>query len=117
MGRDVRGPFILGCRSHEGQRARVNRTLTRERRAHRESLMLIARSPTDCDRLFATNVAAGDLAGLLSLYEPTACLVQRDGTVAHGHDALRTVLASLVAHRTEMRMEIRRVIDGGDIAA
>jgi hypothetical protein len=79
--------------------------------------MRIARTAEECDRLFAAFVKDGHLDGLVSLYERGACLVQRDGTVAVGHDQLRSALATLTTDRTEMRMRIVQVVTCDDVAA
>ena len=38
-----------------------------------------ARTPEECDALFAVNINRGDLEGLVALYEPKASLVQQEG--------------------------------------
>jgi len=73
-----------------------------------------ARTPEDCDRLFAEHVNAGDLEALLALYEPGCSLVQADGGVATGHAAIREVLGRLVAMRPAIRTEIVKVVRTGD---
>jgi uncharacterized protein (TIGR02246 family) len=70
----------------------------------------IARTAEECDRLFAEFVRAADLDGLVSLYEPAACMVHRDGTVATGHDQLRNGLSRLTSEPTEIRVRIVKVI-------
>lgn len=67
--------------------------------------------------MFAAFVTDGDLDGLVSLYERGACLVQRDGTVAIGHDQLRRALSSLTTERTEIRMRIAQAIVCDGVAA
>ena len=72
-----------------------------------------ARTPEDCDRLFAEHVNAGDLEALLALYEPGCSLVRADGGVATGHAAIREVLGRLVAMRPAIRTEIVKVVRMG----
>ena len=79
--------------------------------------MGIARTAEECERLFAAFVKDADLDGLVSLYERGACLVQRDGTVAVGHDQLRRALSTLTTERTEIRMRIVQVVTCDDVAA
>ena len=79
--------------------------------------MRTARRAEECDELFAAFVRSGDLDGLLSLYEPDACLVQRDGTVVAGMDELRKTLSVLTAEPTEMRMHVLKVVGCGGLAA
>ena len=75
---------------------------------------MTARTPEDCDRLFAEHVNAGDLEALLALYEPGCSLVQADGGVATGHAAIREVLGRLVAMRPTIRTEIVKTVRTGD---
>jgi uncharacterized protein (TIGR02246 family) len=75
---------------------------------------MTARTPEDCDRLFAEHLNAGDLEALLALYEPGCALVQADGGVATGHAAIREVLGRLVAMRPTIRTEIVKVVRAGD---
>ncbi len=52
-----------------------------------------ARTPGDCDRLFAEHVNAGDGEAVVALYEEGGSFVQHDGGVATGHAAIRGVIA------------------------
>ncbi|SRR5579862_3930803 len=73
-----------------------------------------ARSPEDCDRLFAECASSGDLKGLVALYESRASLVRVDGGVATGHDAIRQSLGELTAMQPRLRMNIVKVVKAGD---
>ena len=73
-----------------------------------------ARTPEECDRLFAEHVNAGDLEALLGLYEPGCSMVQRDGGVARGHAEIRAVLGRLLSRQARMSTEIVKVIGAGD---
>jgi uncharacterized protein (TIGR02246 family) len=76
-----------------------------------------ARTPEDCDRLFAEHVNAGDLEALLALYEPGCALVKSDGGVATGHAAIREVMARLIAMRPAIRTEVTKVVWTGEALA
>lgn len=52
-----------------------------------------AREPEDLARFFVERANAGDLTGIVALYEPTAVLEFPIGTVANGHDEIRAVYA------------------------
>ncbi|HEU5197609.1 MAG TPA: SgcJ/EcaC family oxidoreductase, partial [Methylomirabilota bacterium] len=76
--------------------------------------VMTARTPADCDRLFAEHVNAGDLDALLALYEPGCSLVQSDGGVAKGQAAIREVMQRLIAMRPAMRTEVTKVVQTDD---
>src|SRR6185295_5937363 len=67
----------------------------------------------DCDRLFAERLNAGDLDGLVALYEPTATLVRQDRTSAIGHEAIRQELGTAIALKPQIMMNVFRVLSGG----
>jgi uncharacterized protein (TIGR02246 family) len=73
-----------------------------------------ATSPEACDRLFGEHVNAGDLAALMSLYEPGCSLVRRDGSVARGHAEIRQVFERLLAMQAKMSTQIVKVVQSGD---
>jgi len=74
------------------------------------------KAPEDCDRLFGEYATAGDIDGLLSLYEPGASLAAPDGSVAVGHDAIRASLAMFAQSSVRMQMNVVKVVRGGDLA-
>jgi uncharacterized protein (TIGR02246 family) len=73
----------------------------------------MATDPGDLDRLFAEYLNAGDLEGLMTLYEPGCRLVRRDGSVAAGHDEIRVMLGRLVEMRPAFRTEAVKVVGTG----
>lgn len=58
-----------------------------------------ARHPEDLGRFFLTRANAGDVEGLVVLYEPHAVLALPDGHVARGATAIRDAYAQLLATR------------------
>ena len=72
-----------------------------------------ARTPEDCDRLFAERVNAGDVEGVLALYEDRGCYVLRDG-VATGAAAIRPVVERIVASESKLECDVKRVLHAGD---
>jgi len=75
-----------------------------------------ARTPDECDRLFAACVNSGDLDGLIALYEPSARYVQRNGTVLCGHEEIRRVLASVTGAPATLDIHIVRMVEADGIA-
>jgi uncharacterized protein (TIGR02246 family) len=72
-----------------------------------------ARNPEDCDRLFAERLNAGDVDGVLALYEEGASYVHRDG-VATGRAAIRARIERLAAMRPTLRCDVRRAVRAGE---
>jgi uncharacterized protein (TIGR02246 family) len=75
------------------------------------------RSPADVDRAFGERVNAGDLDGLVALYEPGATLAREDGSSVTGAAAIRAELAGLLAGKPRIAMHVVHVIPGGDDVA
>lgn len=73
-----------------------------------------ARTPEDCDRLFGECVNAGEVEGVVALYEESACFVQRDGGVAAGHSEIRKVVSRIVAMKPDLQGDVIRVIWAGE---
>lgn len=74
------------------------------------------RTPEECDRLFGEYASSGDLDGLVSLYEPQACLTHPDGSVAVGLEAIRAALQGFASAPVRMQMNVVKVVRGGDLA-
>jgi len=72
--------------------------------------------PQELHRLFAELVNAGDLDGLVALYEPDAAFLGPDGASATGSDAIRGRLQGLLAIAPQITPTSSRVIMAGDIA-
>jgi len=75
------------------------------------------RAPQDCDRVFGERLNAGDLDGLVALYERAASLVRADRTAAVGHEAIGDELTGIVALRPKITMNVKQVFSGGDDVA
>jgi ketosteroid isomerase-like protein len=72
--------------------------------------------PEDLDRLFLQRANAGDVEGLVALYEPDAVLAFPPGTLAVGSAAIRAAYTGLLAGRPRFDGAIRPAIRNGDIA-
>lgn len=55
--------------------------------------------PEDLGRLIVERLNAGDVDGVVALYEDEAILALPGGEVAHGHDAIRRFYSDLLASR------------------
>ncbi|WP_427136034.1 YybH family protein [Pseudarthrobacter sp. S9] len=67
-----------------------------------------AASPEDLSRFFVEGANAGDVEGLVALYEPGAVLASPSGQVATGHQAIRVFHAGLLAARPTFAAGDRR---------
>jgi len=65
---------------------------------------------------FVSRLNAGDLAGVAELYAQDARFVAPTGETLVGREAIREVLAELIAARAEMACEVVRAIEVGDVA-
>ena len=77
---------------------------------------MAARTPEEGPRLWAENFIAGDLDTLVALYEEDAALVAQPGEVVTGTDAIREALSGFLATQPTFNLEVRKVLDTGDIA-
>jgi uncharacterized protein (TIGR02246 family) len=75
-----------------------------------------ARTPADVDRLFAERVNAGDVDGVVALYEPEGVLLSVDGPHSRGHDAIRARIRQLVEMEFEVACNVVAVHQAGDTA-
>lgn len=76
-----------------------------------------ARRPEDLTRLFLEFANAGDLEGLVTLYEPDAVLAIRTGGVATGSDEIREVYRKILNERKTFSLPDQEpVLYCGDLA-
>lgn len=76
-----------------------------------------ARDPQDLERSLVSRVKAGDVDGIIALYEPEALLDGGGGRQPHGRDAIRKFFVELVASGQKFDMgEQRAALICGDLA-
>jgi ketosteroid isomerase-like protein len=75
-----------------------------------------AERPEDLGRLFVQRANAGDVEGLVALYEPDAVLAFPLGKVTAGRDAIRREYERLLAGRTTLDGESQPALRFGDLA-
>ncbi|MEV0298313.1 nuclear transport factor 2 family protein [Nocardia sp. NPDC050710] len=76
----------------------------------------VAATPEQLGRLFMRNLAARDLDGLVSLYEPEATFVPAPGVVVSGTAAIRDSLRGYIERGARINLELRKVHTVGDLA-
>jgi ketosteroid isomerase-like protein len=73
--------------------------------------------PEDLGRYFLERANAGDVEGLVALYEPAAVLAFPSGRLSIGHDQIRRVYAELLADKPSFGPAGQQpVIRNGDLA-
>jgi ketosteroid isomerase-like protein len=76
-----------------------------------------AQNPEALARFFVVRANAGDVDGLVALYEPEAVLAGPGGQIMRGHDAIRRFYAGLLAERPTFQAgEQRPALRHGDLA-
>lgn len=76
-----------------------------------------ALEPEDLGRFFLERANAGDVEGLVALYEPGAVLALPAGGLATGHDQIRAVYSDLLASQPAFRSAGQMpVLRQGDLA-
>jgi uncharacterized protein (TIGR02246 family) len=73
-----------------------------------------ARTPQECSALVQANLNSGNLEGLMALYEPSACLVQQDGSPPKTGAALRQAQAAFIAIAATITKSITKETWAGD---
>jgi ketosteroid isomerase-like protein len=75
-----------------------------------------ARTPEELDVLFASAISAGDIEGVMKLYEPSACLMADPGEVVSGTRAIRDALGGFIAMKPTLTLEAKKLAEAGGIA-
>jgi len=66
-----------------------------------------AKTPNDLEKFFVERVNAGDVEGLMALYEPNATVAFGDGEVATGSDQIRACFITFLASRPRLDRSIQ----------
>ena len=76
-----------------------------------------AKEPNDLARLFVQRANAGDLDGVVALFEPDAIMTGPDGGQIAGHQAIRAKYAAVLARRPRFSLGNQQpAMIHGDIA-
>ena len=76
-----------------------------------------ALDPQDLARYFVLRANAGDVEGLVALYEPDAALASPEGQITKGSGAIRRFYAAMLASRPRFAPgEQRPALQNGDLA-
>ena len=77
---------------------------------------MAAKSPEGICELFQRYMAAGNLEGLLSLYDTEAVFLNQAHEIKRGHGELRPELARMAGAKARFEFKILQVIRSGDVA-
>jgi len=76
-----------------------------------------ARDPQDLERLLVARQRAGDVEGMVALFEPDAVIDSADGRLTRGRDAIRAFFIELVASGRKFQQGPQRPATvGGELA-
>ena len=75
-----------------------------------------ASTPEQIHRLFEEAFNAGDLDGLMELYEPDAALIAQPGSLANGSEQTRAALQGFLALKDRITLDTKVVVTVGDLA-
>ncbi|MFK0112297.1 SgcJ/EcaC family oxidoreductase [Streptomyces sp. NPDC091217] len=75
-----------------------------------------AETPQQVATLFMEYLEAGDVEGLVSLYEPNAHFVPAPGTHLEGTDAIRAAMQQMVDSGARLKLELRDIRQVDDVA-
>jgi hypothetical protein len=73
-----------------------------------------AERPQELGRLFEERLNAGDVEGLLALYEPEAVLHFPAGNLSSGKDAIRAAYEQTLAARPSVKLQPEGALEAGD---
>ena len=77
---------------------------------------MAATTPEQIHWVFEERFNAGDLDGLMELYEPEAALIAQPGSVAHGSEQARAALQGFLALKGRITLDTKLVVTVGDLA-
>jgi uncharacterized protein (TIGR02246 family) len=75
-----------------------------------------ATTPEQVHRVFEDTFNAGDIDGLMRLYESDAALIAQPGSVANGSEQIRAALQGFLALQGHITLDTRLVVTVGDLA-
>jgi ketosteroid isomerase-like protein len=75
-----------------------------------------ATTPEQIHRLFEDRFNAGDIDGLMELYESSAALIAQPGSVDHGSEQVRTALQGFLALKGHITLNTKLAFTVDDLA-
>ena len=82
-----------------------------------DSMHKPAKEPNDLEKFFVERANAGDVEGLVALYEPNATLACGDGEVVVGLNQIRKFFINFLANRPQLASSVQTpALCSGDLA-
>jgi uncharacterized protein (TIGR02246 family) len=75
-----------------------------------------ATTPEQVHRVFEDTFNAGDIDGLMELYESDAALIAQPGSVAHRSEQIQAALQGFLALKGHITLDTKLVVTVGDLA-
>jgi uncharacterized protein (TIGR02246 family) len=75
-----------------------------------------ATTPEQIHWLFQDTFNAGDIDGLMELYDPDSALIAQPGSVAQGSEQVRAALQTFLALKGSITLDTKLVVTVGDLA-
>jgi uncharacterized protein (TIGR02246 family) len=75
-----------------------------------------ATTPEQVHQVFEDTFNAGDIDGLMELYESNAALIAQPGSVANGSEQIQAALQGFLALKGHITLDTRLVVTVGDLA-
>lgn len=76
-----------------------------------------AKTPNDLEKYFVERANAGDIEGLVALYEPNAIVVYGEGKIARGLEEIRDFFVEFLSDRRQLDRSIQApALRSGDLA-
>lgn len=110
----MRGPRIVGAAADTPIRVadEKGRTMPGQQSPHHEP----ATRPEELGRLFLQRARAGDVDGVVALYEPGAVLARPGGEQVVGSVAIRAFYERFLAGRPRLESAVRAPVRNGELA-
>jgi uncharacterized protein (TIGR02246 family) len=77
---------------------------------------MTARTPADLHEIWPRLFNAGDLDGLMTLYEPDAVVMPQPGQTVSGYAAIREAFAGFLALKPKFTLQFQTALECGDLA-
>jgi ketosteroid isomerase-like protein len=77
---------------------------------------MAATTPEQIHRLFEHRFNAGDIDGLMELYEPDAALIAQPGSLANGIEQARAALQGFLTLKGHITLDTKLVVTVGELA-